>query len=131
MMCLSVANENECWVTNYMSDSLSKNQLFLYKKIKQTATSPKAALSHLEEDKKLSIKLVFVYLLFTVGQIGCCGVLFDSEGFSTCTSLFIFTSALTLLLAFITHIPRNDLEVVSNLLSLELSEYNAAIGSTD
>lgn len=130
-MYLPVAIEIEIWITNYMSDSLSKNQLFLYQKIKQTATSPKAALSHLDEDKKLSIKLVFAYLLFTVGQIGCCVVLFESEGFSTCTSLFVFTSALTLALAFVTHIPRNDLDVVANLLSLELNEYNAAIGPTD
>lgn len=114
-----------------MSDSLSKNQLFLYKKIKQVATSPKAAIMHLEEDRKLSIKLVLVYLLFTLCQIGCCVVLFDSEGMSISTLLFVFTSALTLVLAFITHIPQKDLDVVSNLLLLELNEFNAAIGSSE
>ena len=63
-------------------------------------------------------------------QIGCCVVLFESESMSTFTLLFVFTSALTLALAFITHIPRSDLEVVSNLLSIELNEYNVAIEPT-
>lgn len=130
MIHMSVAIFYEIWVTNCMSTSLSKNQLFLYTKIKKATASPKAALERLEDDRNLSIQLVFVYLFFTVVQIGCCVVLFESEGVSTFTLLFIFTSALTLALAFITHIPRSDLEVVSNLLSIELNEYNVAIGAT-
>lgn len=130
MIHVSVAQYYEIWVASCMSNSLSKNQLFLYTKIKKATTSPKAALSHLEDDKNLSLQLVFVYLFFTVVQIGCSVVLFESEGMSTCTSFFVFTSVLTLTLAFITHIPRNDFEVVSTLLSLELNEFNEAVGST-